>query len=258
MPALDATECQRAVNHFEALTNREIARDGETIYDSIRSADIGGPLLLAYELAGPAGGLGISAFRKDVQNAYAAYDDWTDGNRFRRRGGFFVNVLNTANHPVSRGTLYALADDEEATYDIDDSLAQLERAEVLFATDTDETFRTPHETWSALYLERLLADRGEHPGIALFEVCVTALFGLVDTPEQREQVRRWVRADSSALNRIEAGPKTLPIDSSGRWPESGGSIHRWPRCSGRVTTLASPYPKRAPRLPGSNGSTIVA
>ena len=247
MPALDAEECQRAVDHFEGLdgVDREVGRDGESLYAAVRSADVGGPLMLAYELTGPAGEDEESALWKDVRNAYSAYDEWTgDGwagsDLLRRQIGVFVNVLNAAQLPVGKPYLYAIADSRDETYEIDEALDRLEEAEVLFEDDDgNEGYRAPHETWSSLYLERVLSDLDERRAVGLFEECVDALFGLADDAEERERVRGWLWTDSPALDRIEEDPE----DAADRFVR-------------QVARIGTEHPPLAPLFGTSNASRI--
>jgi tetratricopeptide (TPR) repeat protein len=206
MPALDSIECQRAITHYEDLTGAEVGRDSQQLYEHLQTADIGGPLVLAYELTGPAPGAsdptGVSALHDDVHEAYLDVEEWAD-EPLARTAVVMVNVLNAAGLPVTDGLIHALADDRadhriiERTMDfLEGTVIQMDGKEVT----------TPHQEWSVLYFDRLLEADGERLAREQFEDCVAALFRLCDDQQRRQQVTDWLRDQPSILSEFADAP----------------------------------------------------
>lgn len=130
MPALDSRECQRALEHYESLTETESGLTGDQLYEELQTADIGGPLMLAYRLTGPpsvdAGDRAVSAVHADVRGTYTTVDEWADGDDLPQTVAAMVNVLNAAELPVEAALVHALATDRDDHLTIERTLGFLE------------------------------------------------------------------------------------------------------------------------------------
>lgn len=207
LPELDVRECERAIEHYEELTNETVGRSGVQLYGQVQDADIGGPLVLAYELTGPAvqedSTRGVSALHDDVQRAYTDIDGWAD-EELPRTVAMMVNVLNAAELPVEAELIHALGTDTDDHLTIERTVQFLSGSVI---NTGDDGIQTPHTTWSHLYLETVLQSAGERLARYRFEQCVDALFRLCDDRERRDGVARWLGTESEVLSRIEAAPE---------------------------------------------------
>lgn len=213
IPDLDVQECQRAVDHYESLTGNKVGRDGEQLYETLQTADIGGPLILAYELTGVPAETGssqtISALHDDVHRAHQSIDEWTADN-LSQTVAIMINILNAADLPVSEALIHTLADDRNDHRMIDRTLGFLEGKMLESAS---ESVQTPHQMWSALYLEQHLDVAGERLACDRFERCVDALFRFCETDQYREQVTDWLRYQPDVVEAMTENP----VDESGRF-----------------------------------------
>jgi tetratricopeptide (TPR) repeat protein len=212
LPALDRVECRRAVDHFEAVTGTTTVQTGDQLFGAIRDADVGGPLLLAYQLTGPpTDDDTVSAFRTDVETAYADFHGWADGDRLRQAVGVLVNVLNAADLPVDGAYVHALATDHDDHVEVDRALARLEGT-TLVAPDEADAYRVPHRLWSLLYLQIHL-ERAASRRVATrqFERCVNALFRLLDDPDRRRAVAEYFGRTPAALEQVEDAPREVAV-----------------------------------------------
>lgn len=206
MPALDERECQRAIDQYTKITGETPTQSGEQVYEQIRSADIGGPLVLAYRLTGPATDTErpVSALHADVRRAYTAVEEWTDGDDFPQTVATMINVLNAAGLPVVAAFVHTLADEHSQHRVIEHTLGFLEGTVL---EQTSDGLQMPHQQWSALYLHRMFDVVGERLAAARFERCVEALFRLLDEDSARDTVRRWVRTPPEAFTAITETPE---------------------------------------------------
>ncbi|UPM45345.1 tetratricopeptide repeat protein [Halocatena salina] len=221
IPPFDERECQRAIDKFESLTERPVNRTPSQLHTEIQDADIGGPLVVAYRLTGPSIDTDrpVSALHSDVIQAYERIREFADGRDLPQTVAVMVNVLNAAGLPVDSALVHALAQDRDDHRTIDNTLSFLEG----IALETEgQSYRTPHQLWSSLYLERTLEEAGERIASDRFERSIEALFRVIDSPERREQIRRWERSDSELFEGIESSPEV----SADRYLEQIATIGR--------------------------------
>ncbi len=191
MPALDECECERAIVHYETLTGEESGRTSAQLYEEVRSAELGGPLVLAYQLTGPAVGADhpVSALHADVHRAYTAVEEWADDPEFSQLVATMVNVLNAAGLPVNAAFVHAVANESAEHSLVERTLGFLEGT---MLEQSDDGLRMPHQLWSALYLQHMLDVAGARLARHRFEQCVGSLFRLFDDEEARSTVQHWI------------------------------------------------------------------
>lgn len=206
MPPFDEQECKRAVKHYQEVTGEPSGRTGEPIFEEVRGTELGGPLVVAYQLAGPALDTEqpLSALHAHVHQTYATVTEWADGGPLPETVAVMVNVLNAAELPVERAFIHALAGDRADHQRIKRTLDFLEGT--VLEQDADE-LRMPHPQWSAVYLERMLNTEGKRLARDHFEQCVGALFRLIDDQSRRERVRHWVRTPPEPFTAITETPE---------------------------------------------------
>ncbi len=212
MPALDERECHRAIEHYETLTGEEVGRSGEQLYEEVRGADLGGPLVVAYQLTGPAIDTErpVSALHADVRRAYTAVEERAADEEFPQTVATMINILNAAGLPVEAAFVHAVADEPAAHRQIERTLGFLEGT---MLEQSEGDFRLPHQLWSALYLQHMLDMAGERLARDRFERCVGALFRLFDDEDARTTVRRWVRSPPASFTAI----TDVPEETAGRF-----------------------------------------
>ena len=207
MPALDELECGRTLEHYEQVTGETVGRTGERLYEEVRTADIGGPLVLAYELTGPptrtGDGQAVTALHDDVHRAYLRIRDHAEGAELPQVVAVMVNVLNAAQLPVEEALVHTLATDRDGHRTIDRTLSVIEGK---MLETSDSGMETPHPVWSVLYLERVLEHAGERVARDYFEQCVDALFRLCDEAERRAEVAGWLRETPEVFEKIDENP----------------------------------------------------
>jgi tetratricopeptide (TPR) repeat protein/energy-coupling factor transporter ATP-binding protein EcfA2 len=204
VPTLDKRECERAITHFEQVTDATVGESGKQLYEEIRSADIGGPLVLAYELTDPATRANnlqsATALHDDVHRAHIAVKDYAGDTNLPRIVAVMVNILNAAELPVREEFVHALATDRDDHLTIERTLGVLE-GRMLELNDLE--IGTPHQMWSILYLERVLENNSKRVACEYFEQCVDALFRLCDESERREAVIDWLGTTPEVFKNIE-------------------------------------------------------
>ncbi|MEZ3164733.1 tetratricopeptide repeat protein [Halorubrum sp. RMP-47] len=128
-----------------------------------------------------------------------------------------VNLLNVAGVGDARTLAYALVDspkeggaagaDEGASPSVDAVRRALDRlVGTALVGSGDGEYRTVHDEWSVLFLERLL-EREPEPVVARYVGRgVSQVLALADDPVRRARVRRAVGGDAPTVDRIERDP----------------------------------------------------
>ena len=214
LPPVDEATCRRAIEAFEAATDRRVGIDAATLCDRIDGGDVGGMYLVSYNLLAHSGtppwrhtspaATGLAA---DVRAAHEAVADEQLAVATTLAG------LVAAERPVSpTHATHAAAGRTDADHVESSDRTDADRAAAGSQTDTDRVaaagvasdaldalegrllfegddgYRTQHPYWAVRFLETAL-DRDERGTITAFRRGVAALLAADD---------RW---DSDALAR---------------------------------------------------------
>lgn len=239
VPPLDERECDRLVEQFTRLADREVDLTGADLLSDIRGEDAepeeptSGELLLVLHRLTQAtqrsGATATTTLLEDVRDTYetlrAAGDDVLDV-------GVLVNLLNATGLGVRPELVHALAggstgtarggrgvgggrrtagDDRGPTDGdhrrVDDALAELE-GHVLFERQRGEgsPYRTVHELWSTHFLEHLLDAEGKRDAQRRVGRVVTAFLSLADDAELRERIDWEFAGEAPGLLPVERDP----------------------------------------------------
>ena len=243
VPPLDERECDRLVEQFASLADREVDLTGADLLSGIRGdetdpeeATSGELLLVLHRLtqsaqrADSGGGAATTTLLEDVRDTYetlrAAGDDVLDV-------GVLVNLLNATGIGVRPELVHALAGagrrptggtngaadgDRRTTGEtrrpadgdhraVDDALAELEGS-VLFERKRGEgsPYRTVHELWSTHFLEQLLDTEGTRDAQRRVGRVVTAFLSLADDAEARERIDWEFAGEAPGLLPVERDP----------------------------------------------------
>jgi tetratricopeptide (TPR) repeat protein/predicted transcriptional regulator len=226
VPPLDEATVERIVERFERTAGQSVDVPTDRLYEDVRTEtdEAGdGPrpselLALTHRLAtyaDPTGG-GQTPLEATVANCYDDLPDEGPG----LRAAVLANAMNVAGLDVAPEALYAVVGDEGTFSAVDAALERLE-GEVLFPRP-DGSYRTVHESWSALFLDRLLRvgggeddegdrtdrDRDVDPtgaAAGTFGRAVTEYLGLAADPARRDRIAAHT-GDGAALAAIEDDP----------------------------------------------------
>ncbi|SDM55477.1 Predicted transcriptional regulator, contains HTH domain [Halogranum gelatinilyticum] len=228
VPPLDERECDRLVERFASLADREVDLTGEDLLSGIRGdetdpeeATSGELLLVLHRLTQTAQradseSATTTTLLEDVRDTYetlrAAGDDVLDV-------GVLVNLLNATGVGVRPELVHALADDgrrptggtngagDGGHRAVDDALAELEGS-VLFERKRGEgsPYRTVHELWSTHFLEHLLDAEGTRDAQRRVGRVVTAFLSLADDAEARERIDWEFAGEAPGLLPVERDP----------------------------------------------------
>ncbi|WP_458210969.1 tetratricopeptide repeat protein [Haladaptatus sp. NG-SE-30] len=214
VPDLDVEECRRIIDHFEKVTGQSVQQSADILFEEVRSADYGGPLLLAYMLTGPISGdisssRGISAFEFDVQQSLTRLEEADEIHgteiKIRHQVSLLINVLNASRLPVSKEFIFLLGNDSESHWEIDEILGYFEGWLVVESED-DSRYRTFHERWSTLYLSYYYEQYGIR-AIRTFEECISTLFDFFDNPDSSDYIKEWIVGDFQWITEIKSHPQ---------------------------------------------------
>ena len=135
-----------------------------------------------------------------------------------------VNLLNVAGVSDVRTLAYALVDgpegggaggsDDDSSPSVDAVRRALDRlVGTALVGSGDGEYRTVHDEWSVLFLERLL-EREPEPVVArCVGLAVSRVLALADDPAGRARVRRAVGGDATTVDRIERDPSAWAAET---------------------------------------------
>lgn len=197
LPRLTEAECERLIDRAGTLTDAELAVSPADLLEDIRQtaresvgekAQAGTVFLLFHRLARTIDPLADTA---DASSPVTVLDEHVDRVRaeLAKAGetalevGIVANVCNAAGLDLDPASLYTPMLAEDA--DVDAVRAGLEvlEDECLFSRPDADTYRGIHESWSAAFLERLLAEMPEAD--ERFGQAMTRLLSLADDDDQR-------------------------------------------------------------------------
>ena len=241
MPRLDEREVERFVRHLAARTGTEPAADPGSLLDDVRRVDderVGELLALVHRLVRAIGDGTGRADEPDrnvdgPQSAERAGDAAPASGLERAVGeavrevrsrppptadvAALVNLLNVAGVGDVRTLTYALVDGPEGggradadggqSPTVDGVRRALDRlVGTVLVRSGDGGFRTVHDEWSVLFLERLV-EREPEPVVARrVGRAVSRVLALADDPARRSRIRRAVGGDAPTMDRIERDP----------------------------------------------------
>lgn len=251
VPRLDEREVERFVRHVAERTGTAPAADPESVLADVRRADderVGELLCLVHRLVratDAAAGTGVEGAARDAVDGTArdAPDDDDAGPTSGLEAAVaeavrevesrppptadvavLVNLLNVAGVSDVGTLAYALVDcpqrgvSDGADGDPSPTVEGVRRAlDRLTGTalvgSGDGKYRTVHDEWSVLFLERLV-EREPEPVVARrVGRTVSRVLALADDPARRARVRRAVGGDAPTVDRIERDPSAWAAET---------------------------------------------
>lgn len=221
MPALDVTECDRFISHFETVTGRRIDLDASDLLDEHEDDnDPAALLVVLHRLAlsvDPLASFRAMTSTTLTEDVLQTYDDLLSLGDRALDVGVLVSLLNAADIGVYPGFVYALtADDRDRDRDqevIEEALSLLKGRVIFEPSDSEDgtrPYRTVHESWSVLFLQQLY-DRGHEQqkqrATERFERVVTALLSLADDETRRVRIDWEFAGTSPVIKEISADPQ---------------------------------------------------
>jgi len=199
---LSVQECSEAVEFYEALTESSLGISGEEIYNKITGTrGIGEMILLANAISqyGSSrdyvddGEVGSNVLEYDIRTTYDNVLKQPGGNNYLAEVSFLINLLNASRIDIRPEYLHALGHSQEEHRAISRSLDKVE-GELIFSGEGSK-YRSRHELWSTLFLERTITREGVEEAVVLFERAVNSLFSIIENSDHRKSVEDWFRRD---------------------------------------------------------------
>lgn len=242
MPLFDREETRRMIAHFEFVTDSEVRRSLDQLFKDVKRADVGRPLFLSHELIQSVLGesqvpAGVSAFEFEVREAFRKMDNVGDNKKLSHLIGMMINILNVVHVPVYPVFLHALSEDEDDRWQTKEVLDEIEGS-MIVADEDPEIYRTFHEQWSVLYLERAKEELGDLAP-PLVQKCVETLSNLFDIVQTETdnlstevQISRFARRTIRGLARVghehpSLAPLFQDIDPTAEFDFSTETLVQW-------------------------------
>lgn len=250
VPPLDEHEVERFVERFEVSTGHDVEAEPSELLAEVRNDDAEGAApaelqLLGHHLSLRAAPLSAEGSRSPttlVEDVRKLHHELEAAGEIKLSVGVLANALNVAGVAVRPAYLHAVA---PANPDAVREARAILQGRVLF--EEDGTFRTVHESWSALFLTELLTTaHSEEIAADLFGESVGRFLALADDHDLRTAVDSAVGGETPSLDRIADQPGTWAEETVGRifgiGRENPGLAPLYGRYDAPTVTLPEAYP----------------
>lgn len=230
MPALDVTECERLIRHFEAMRGRQLPLEASDLLDSPgQDSDPATLLVVLHRLVlsvDPLASVRDATPTTLTEDVRRTFEDLRAVGDRALDVGVLVSLLNAADIGVYRELVYALA--SETTEAVEEALGLLEGRVIFDRSDSDDeensngkpSYRSVHKSWSVLFLRQLheQADGGEelHTAQQRFSRIVTALLSLADDETKRACIDWRITGSSTVIREISTDPQSWADETTER------------------------------------------
>jgi tetratricopeptide (TPR) repeat protein len=223
VPPIDEQEIDKIIDRFESVTDQSVHFTAETIYDEIKGKRGVSPmLLLSYYLLLETDIESLvdeTPLERNVSQVFAKVNPEMGGfdvsisrdMDLLRKISLLINILNLTETGIYPTFLHGIAETEEEHSQIASFIDSLEGT-MLFGQQDDARYRTNHELWSTLYLERFAAETPSPDDREVFQRCVNSIFSLFGDEQQRKLVRQRADIPADILDTIADSETSLASD----------------------------------------------
>nr|WP_185715471.1 tetratricopeptide repeat protein [Halocatena pleomorpha] len=219
MPALDITECERLVRHFEVMHGRQFALEASDLLDSPgQDSDPATLLVVLHRLVlstDPLASVQDTPPTTLTEDVRRTFDDLRAVGERALDVGVFVSLLNAADIGVYPELVYALT--SETTEAIEEALTLLEGRVIFDRSGGDDendgkpAYRSVHKSWSVLFLrqlhERASGVQELRDAQRRFGRIATALLSLADDETKRACIDWQSTGSPTVIKEISADPQ---------------------------------------------------
>lgn len=223
MPPVDEQEIGMVIDRFESVTDQSVHFTAATIYDEIRGRRGVSPmLLLSYYLLLEADieqltdetplERNVSQVFTEVNPEMGEFEvSMSNSMKLLRKLSLLVNILNLTDIGVHPAFLHGIAKNKQEHSQVSSFIDDLEGM-VLFGQKDDGRYRTNHELWSSLYIQRFATETTNPDNGEIFQDCVNSIFSLLGDEQRCEQVRQQADISTDLLETIVEAETSLVGD----------------------------------------------